>query len=504
VSQNATVNEPRADGSEPKAPWFHQLFRIRTRLLAASVLLVILPVAGLSFARTFERELLRSEEEGMIAVAVTLASGAAQGGLQDPRVQAQAQAVARQLSAQIRLLDQDGKASSDTGPEAVEKVTEGRRLLPSSMRKGGPVVVGDPPPPSGSFRERAEVRKALGGQAGRTTRVSERLRSVRLFVAEPIRRPDGSQVGVVYLSRTTYPVLVSMYRIRNGLVRVVAASLLVALIVALYQALTISRPLARLTDAARRIAGGERGVALKLSGRDEAAELARAFDAMARELDTRLNYISELAANVSHEFKTPIASIRAAAEVLRDGAAEDPVARDRFLNNIEEDTERLSRLVSRLLELSRIEAHLHERREPFDYRALVEDLVDSHAAPPRRVTLDYRAPSRLLCGDEERLASALRNLVDNALQAGAARVQVTVQEQGDELLTEVTDEGSGISPANLARVWDRFFTTRREGGGTGLGLAIVKAVIEAHGGEVGARSEPGAGSTFWFRLPRRL
>jgi two-component system sensor histidine kinase ChvG len=284
----------------------------------------------------------------------------------------------------------------------------------------------------------------------------------------------------------------------------VAASLLVALIVALYQALTISRPLARLTDAARRIAGGERGVALKLSGRDEAAELARAFDAMARELDTRLNYISELAANVSHEFKTPIASIRAAAEVLRDGAAEDPVARDRFLNNIEEDTERLSRLVSRLLELSRIEAHLHERREPFDYRALVEDLVDSHAAPPRRVTLDYRAPSRLLCGDEERLASALRNLVDNALQAGAARVQVTVQEQGDELLTEVTDEGSGISPANLARVWDRFFTTRREGGGTGLGLAIVKAVIEAHGGEVGARSEPGAGSTFWFRLPRRL
>jgi two-component system sensor histidine kinase ChvG len=368
------------------------------------------------------------------------------------------------------------------------------------------VVVGDPPPPSGTFRERAEVRKALGGQPGRFTRISDRVRSVRLFVAEPIPGRDGATVGVVYLSRTTYPVLVSLYRIRNGLVRVLAASALVALAVALYQALTISRPLARLTEAARRIASGERGVALRLSGRDEVAELARAFDAMARELDARLGYISELAANVSHEFKTPIASIRGAAEVLRDGAADDPQARERFLGNILADTERLSRLVSRLLELSRIEAHLHDRREALDYRDLVEEVVERYTEGDPPVTLDYQAPSRVLLGDPERLASALGNLLDNAAGLGAAAgaVSVVVREQDGALVTEVTDRGPGLSPANLARVWDRFFTTRREQGGTGLGLAIVKAVVEAHGGQVGARSTPGEGSTFWFTLPRRL
>ena len=492
--------------TEPRPPWYHQIFRIRTRLLAASVLLVILPVAGLSFARTFERELLRSEEEGMTSTAVTLAAGAGLEGLEGPLVRAQAERAARQLRAQIRLLDREGRAALDTGPEAVEKVTAGRRLLPSSMLRGEPIVVGDPPPDSGSFAERAEVKKALGGQAGRFTRVSNRLRSVRLFVAEPIRRPDGSQLGVVYLSRTTYPVLVSMYRIRNGLVRVVAASLLVALVVALYQALTISRPLARLTDAARRIAAGERGVALRLSGRDEAAELARAFDTMARELDTRLNYISELAANVSHEFKTPIASIRAAAEVLRDGAAEDPPARERFLSNILADTDRLSRLVTRLLELSRIEAHLHDQRETFDIKLMLEEITERYEGADCPVVLEFSAPFCLLLGNQERLASAVGNLVDNALRVSPPERPVRVaarQEQGG-LRVEVRDEGPGISAANLPRVWDRFFTTRREDGGTGLGLSIVKAVAEAHGGRVGASSEPGEGSTFWLWIPRGL
>src|SRR5205823_3398892 len=151
-------------------------------------------------------------------------------------------------------------------------------------------------------------------------------------------------------------------------------SLVLALAMALFFGLTISRPLARLTDAAQRIAGGERGVALKLKGRDEVAVLARAFDAMARELDARLGYISELAANVSHEFKTPIASIRGAAELLREGASDDPVARARFLGNILDDTDRLALLVTRLLELSRIEAR-PEPAVPLDYRALVEGVV---------------------------------------------------------------------------------------------------------------------------------
>jgi two-component system sensor histidine kinase ChvG len=126
-------------------------------------------------------------------------------------------------------------------------------------------------------------------------------------------------------------VLLSLYWVRNALIKVALGSLAVGTLVAIFLSLTISRPLRRLTEAAGRIAAGERGVALNLGGRDELGELARDFDAMARALDARLSYISELAANVSHEFKTPIASMRGAAELLRDGAADDPEARQRFL-----------------------------------------------------------------------------------------------------------------------------------------------------------------------------
>jgi two-component system, OmpR family, sensor histidine kinase ChvG len=313
-------------------------------------------------------------------------------------------------------------------------------------------------------------------------------------------------VGVVYVSRTTYPVMVSLYRVRNGLERVALGSLAVALVVALFLAFTISRPLRKLTAAARRIAAGERGVALKLSGRDEVADLARNFDHMARELDARLGYISELAANVSHEFKTPIASIRGAAELLREGAADDPEARARFLDNILGDTDRLSRLVSRLLELSRIESS-PEPATPLDYRALVEDVVERYRAAGHAVTLEYEARASHLLGRGDHLDSVLSNLLDNAARFSDAGAPIVVRVragEASELVTDVVDRGRGISPQNLERVWDRFFTTARDEGGTGLGLAIVRAIVESHGGEVAARSEPGAGSTFSYTLPRRL
>jgi two-component system, OmpR family, sensor histidine kinase ChvG len=484
------------------------LFRIRTRLLLANLFLVVAPIAGLSFARTFERELLRSEEEGMVVLAMALSAGlgsAAEGQrLSVPAELAEAaRAAAARLGAQVRVLDAAGRGLSDTGPEAIEKVTQGRTLI---GRSASTVVVRDEPPPAGTFADRPEVKKALSGGSGRYTRVASQVRSVRLFVAEPVRARGGAVVGVVYVSRTTYPVLVALYRIRNGLVRVVGVSLAAGAVVAIFLALTISRPLHKLTRAARRIAAGERGVALNLSGRDEVADLSRAFDTMARELDARLLYISELAANVSHEFKTPISSIRGAAELLRDGAADEPAARDRFLGNILDDTERLSRLVTRLLELSRIEAG-HDAGVPFDYRAMCEEVAGRQAGEGRAVTLDYRARHALLRGTPEQLESVLQNLLDNAARfspAGGA-ITVTVEHGPDDaIVTRVVDRGVGISEANLPQVWGRFFTTARERGGTGLGLSIVRAIVEAHGGEVGASSTPGVGSTFWFSLPRRL
>jgi two-component system sensor histidine kinase ChvG len=534
-----------------------EIFRLRTRLLFVNALLVAVPLIGLEFARTYERELLRQAEESMVVVARALAAGQAAG----LDVSVYAAAAAENLRAQIRILGPDGKVRLNTGAERFRMLTRGRQLISSTgLRHLGDIasygrgrvpapqlVAGDPDPPGGDFSARPEVKKALSGQRGRMARKPAYGRGVRLYVAEPVVQggaapaeppgasaselpsrlpvdslgtaatPDGPPppvLGAIYVSRSTYPVLVSLYRIRNGLLRVAIGSLVVALLVAIFLAVTLVRPVERLRQAALRIARGERGVALKAQGRDEIAELSRAFDTMAGELDARLAYIGELAANVSHEFKTPIASIRGAAELLREGAAMDPAARERFLGNILADTERLGRLISRLLELSRIEAHL-EPKAPVDYRALVLEVVDRHASAGQPVTAHFEAAEARLVGRADHLEAAVTCLIDNALRFSppGAAVEVRVSEavlggqhgeaRRPALCTRVIDRGTGISQANLPRIWERFFTTDREAGGTGLGLAIVKAIAESHGGEVAVVSAPGKGSTFTITLPLR-
>jgi two-component system sensor histidine kinase ChvG len=496
-----TAAEPRS------ARWLRALHSIRARLLVINAFLVIVPIAGMSFARTLERELLRGEEEGMVALASMLTAMVTPDAPEDlaPRpLAASARVMAARLHAQIRVLDAQGRVVFDTGPELVDLRTDGRHLLPSSVdpRALRRVAVMDPAPASGSFAHRPEVARALRGEPGRYARRVPNLRGFGLFVAEPIR-PDAQAPprGAVYVTRSTYPVLLSLYWVRNALIKVALGSLAVGTLVAIFLSLTISRPLRRLTEAAGRIAAGERGVALNLRGRDELGMLARDFDLMARALDARLAYISELAANVSHEFKTPIASMRGAAELLRDGAADDPTARNRFLGNILEDAERLSRLVTRLLELSRIESR-PEPRVPFDYRALAADVVARYPG----AALTWNAAVDHARAAPEQVEAVLTNLLDNAARFSPQGAEISVVVEGDAhgFHTTVRDRGPGVSPANAARVWDRFFTTARETGGTGLGLSIVRAIVEAHGGVAGVDAPEGGGAAFWFTLPRRL
>jgi two-component system, OmpR family, sensor histidine kinase ChvG len=520
-----------------------KLSSIGARFMLVNAFLVLVPLAGLSFARTYERELLRSEEEGMVTLARTLGAVAA-ADLVDGKIvvhgtlEQSVRTAAGELKAQIRVLDAQGVALIDTGAEAVQRQTNGRALLDFSpdspsirsilpdeglLQRGANVrdrysttsdvwvpapaptstrSVEPPPDSSGNFSNAPEVKKALTGASGRYTRVPTEFRGVRLYVAEPVRvGKDGPVVGVLYVSRTTYPVLVALYRARDGLYRVAGLSLIFAIGIAGLLGFTIARPLRRLGQAAGRIARGERGVSLQMKGNDEVAELARAFDKMAHELDARLSYISELSANVSHEFKTPIASIRGSAELLRDGAADDPEARERFLGHILTDTERMTRLVSRLLELSRIEAS-HEQRLPIDFRALVEEEVDGFRSVGENVRLVWSSDAGLVLGLPNHLAAALRSLIENGLRHGNADgVTVRVEREGNLLRTDVVDQGEGISEANLTKMWERFFTTERAKGGTGIGLSIVRAVVEAHGGSVHAVSQQGQGACFSFRLP---
>ncbi len=479
-----------------------QLFRIRTRLLLVNLFIVAVPILGISFARFYEREMLRSLETDMINQAEVLRQvlAADPRGVDHEGLASVLAESAKETRTRIRVLGPEGQLVADSHakgpPEGPEQPAPSWMPRPRSTASG-PVT----PPEPVEVSDRSEVRRALAGHYGATTRFWENRDRLYLFSALPIVR-DGQVAGVVYVTRSTNPVRAAMYRLRTSLFMVLFAAVVLTAVLSMFLASTISRPLTHLTRVADRIARGDRSQPLKLARRDEIGQLARAFDTMTQKLDERARYIGQLAANISHEFKSPLTSIRGAAELLEDGAADDPRARKRFLGNIVTDADRLDRLVTRLLELARFEAD-PVPREVIDYEALVREAAE-HAPEMAPVVVRYHAKRTQLLGKRAHLASALGNLIDNAQQHAEPDTDVEVRvAEGPEgmIRTSVTNCGPVISEANLSRIWDRFFTTRADRGGTGLGLPIVATIIEAHGGSVSVVSTERDGTVFSFDLP---
>lgn len=491
------------------ARWLAQLGRIRVRLLAVNLVVVLVPLVGLEFARVYERQLLDALERDMLNQATLVrvmveqdldadedfASGSRENLLER---------AARRTRTRIRLIHPTLGVVADShraGPPEGPELEAPLLARGESSRLRGSWST---PAPEMPIPQRPEVMTALGGARATATRFADDPPAVFLFLAEPVRH-DGQVAGAVYVTRSTNPVLVEMHKVRSGLIGVFALTLGLTAILTLALSWSISRPLERLAKAARRITRGDTGVPVPLGGGGEISELGAEFDRMTRQLEARQRYISEFAADVAHEFKSPLTSIRGAAELLTEGADDDPEARRRFLGNIELDAGRLDRLVSRLLELSRIDAS-EQPAERVDLRALVERAVARSENPDTPIVLEYASSIQSISARSTDVETALLNLLDNAQRFSPDGRPVRLQVRGEpgdpELVLAVHDEGPGIAPEHLPRLFERFFTTDAERDGTGLGLAIVKSVAVAHGGSVAVRSEPGQGTTFELRLPR--
>jgi len=224
-------------------------------------------------------------------------------------------------------------------------------------------------------------------------------------------------------------------------------------------------------------------------------------DEMRREL-AEADFIS----NAAHELRNPLAGISSAIEVLQEGAKDDPEALDHFLGRLAEDAERMSRLTKALLTLARVESIGAGEIETVDVAAAVADSVAAVEAPAHiQVGVDV-APELAAKGDPTLLRQVLVGLLTNAFKHTAPPGSVTVRGRRDgesEVILEVIDTGSGIPEAEIERVFERFYrrTESRKQEGFGLGLAIARRMVSVMGGEIGARSAEGQGSTFWVRLP---
>jgi len=303
---------------------------------------------------------------------------------------------------------------------------------------------------------------------------------------------------------------------------------LIALAVAIVIAATltgrITTPLRRLTEASRDLAEGDfaRRVPLETmeDGPAELAALGHQFNAMAERLQESIEIIRrdrdrgrEFLADVSHELRTPIAALRTFNELLTEGAADDPATRREFLETSRAQLERLDWLALNLLELSKLDSGLvllDVRRE--DLRASVEQAVEQAATTARRrgVDLVMQGPDLPvpIRHDPVRIGQVVSNLVGNAIKftprGGRVDVTVSPEARGGASIT-VSDTGIGIEPAELPRIFDRFYRGSRaseaRGSGSGLGLAIVRGIVEMHGGTVMVESRLGAGTTFRVNLP---
>jgi signal transduction histidine kinase len=366
----------------------------------------------------------------------------------------------------VRVLDASACVVASTGAQSDQCVVPlpevARALAGEYAAVARHRAAPDPLPPLGDIRSRG---------------------SLQVFTALPVFS-DGHVIAVVTATRTGLDALSSLWQIRRGLlVAGLVGMTLIGLVSALF-ARAIARPMHAITNKAKAVAAGhpEGGFVLRGFTPAEIRSLSEALDVMTNKLRAQAEYVAEFATTVSHELKTPIASIRGASELLADFEGMDREQRQRFLGNIVLDTERMERLVTRLLALAKIESAAAlpsgKLRVVEFCRALLQRYGDA-------VELIVEEPPAELEIAEEHLASAIGNLVDNAVRHGlGAPVRVTLGAAPGRLLVVVEDRGGGISAGNRARVWDRFFTTERDRGGTGLGLSIVQAIVRARRGEV--------------------
>ena len=478
-----------------------------TWLVLSHLLAFALPVAAFlgtgAFAMDLQRQTRKSLENQAVLLELLIRAELRQVREQDPQLGIEAIAdrldpaleeFAHSTFAGVRVVGLDGMVVASTGP-----------MLGVDLSS------------------RPEVREALAGRAGWISRQSPPAapgrgqpsavpaEGERLYVATPIQLGPEAQapvVGALLLSRSprgTWQVLRNMGpRLDVG----ISASLLVMLGLVAGMGWGFSRTIRRLSRATDRLATGQ-GPTGPWSGEDpdlgralgsridEVAALAEDFAAMAARLKSRLEYIAEFAGNVSHEFKTPIATLRGTLELLEDDPEMPAGQRALFLTNALAELHRMQRLVDGLLALAR--ADQQGQREAVDLGELAAELAADHPA----VAVDG-AGGATVQADRRQLEVALGNLIDNALEHGGQDVHVTLRPwvAGDRCGVDVQDDGAGISEANQARVFDRFFTTARERGGTGLGLALVKAVAQAHGGGVELESRPGRTCfRLWLPLP---
>jgi len=320
-----------------------------------------------------------------------------------------------------------------------------------------------------------------------------------VFIAAPII-VRGENVGHIRVVKPTFVIRRALADFAPTILTISAVLGAAAAAAAVLIGRAIARPIEALTEFAVRVSEGERRAPPPPAFGREVQRLSKAIDSMRRQLEGR-PFVETFAADLSHELKNPVAAIRASAEVLADGALEEPEEAARFVRRIQEATERIEALLSDLLSLARIEARGVEDAAVVDLEKLASECSSRAKEQGHKVEVNTSGVVTVR-GSALWLSRALDNLLDNATTHGPDQeiVHVTLVRQADEVILLVRNRGR-IHPHVAGRLFRRFVTTRGEHGGTGLGLAIVRAIAEAHSGSAECAEHGPPEVSFRITLP---
>jgi signal transduction histidine kinase len=386
-----------------------------------------------------------------------------------------------QLNTHIRILDPFGSVQLDSWQQDVE-----------SNLASDPLVI-----------------QAMGGEEASSVVADGEIPMMRVVL--PFYS-SGQMVGFVYLEQPLFDVITVLQDLRSRWLISMSIAMVISVVVGYYLSGAFTRPLSHLTAAAKQVAKGDLGFQVRAKTGDEIGELALAFNQMTAQLKSAKQTQIDFVADVSHELRTPLTSVKGLVETLRDGAVDDPEVRDDFLEIVENETDRLTRLVNDLLLLSQADSdRLNLALEETDIIELISQTTDRMKplaeSKGLRIEISTEDEAISVLIDVDRINQVLLNLLDNAVKFSkpTGSVIIEVRNQDRFAVVSIIDQGIGIPGDDLERIGARFYRAEkarsRAKGGSGLGLAIARTLIELHGGLLWVESEEGRGTQVSFSVP---
>jgi two-component system, OmpR family, sensor histidine kinase ChvG len=511
-----------------------------------NVLALAIPVAGLLYLDEYRSSLVQQQfdllrTEGELFSGALAASGVVTGPAGEEQLLPETtRSTVRRLvdisKNRARLFDATGVLIADSarlvGPSGQFEIEmlpppDSDTLITRMVRRGYDWVTGLLPQrkPLPLYRERAEqaagdypeVLQALAGEPANALRV-DRYGALVLSVAVPVQR-YRQVLGAVMLTAGGEAIDTAVRDVRFSILKVFGAALGVTVLLSLYLAGTIARPVHRLAEAAERVRRGQgrqKEIPDFTRRGDEIGDLSGVLREMTEALWARMDAIEHFAADVAHEIKNPLSSLRSAVETV--ARMEDPAQQRRLMAIILDDVQRLDRLISDISDASRVDAELSRaNKAPVDIGRILQTLAEVHEATAKpeapRIAVSLAKGQPLVApAIEGRLVQVLRNLIANAISFSPPGGTITLgaRRDGRRIHIYVADQGPGIPPDKLEAIFDRFYSERpageKFGTHSGLGLSISRQIVEAHGGRIFAENLTGAsgevkGARFVIILP---